>query len=157
VYRAMVVTWNGELGPERSRVTSEGEAPEALPASGIQLVSPAARPIVFAELYRTHFAYVWKSARRLGVQPADLDDVVQETFLNVHRLLDTYEAKGTEHGWLFAVLFRVVQRHRRTHAKEIIVFQTSSLHTDSGSSQNQSRMCWVSSIWARLSSCPFQC
>src|SRR3954469_7790899 len=108
----MVVTWNGKLGSEETSVTSEGVSLEAGPASGIQLVSSAARP-VFAELYRTHFAYVWKSARRLGVQPADRDDVVQETFLTVHRLLDTYEAQGTEQGWLFAVLFRVVQRHRR--------------------------------------------
>jgi RNA polymerase sigma-70 factor (ECF subfamily) len=113
----MVVTWNGELGSERSRVTSEDVSPVAAPASGIQLVTPAAARPVFAELYRTHFAYVWKSARRLGVRPADLDDVVQETFLTVHRLLESYEAQGTEQGWLFAVLFRVVQRHRRTHSR----------------------------------------
>jgi RNA polymerase sigma-70 factor, ECF subfamily len=112
----MVVSWSGELGPARSNETSEGVIPEVAPASGIHLV-PAARPLVFAELYRTHFAYVWKSARRLGVQPADLDDVVQETFLTVHRLLASYEDQGTEQGWLFSVLFRVVQRHRRTHSR----------------------------------------
>jgi RNA polymerase sigma-70 factor (ECF subfamily) len=60
---------------------------------------------------------VWKSARRLGVQLADLDDVVQETFLTVHRLLDSYEEQGTEQSWLFSILFRVVQRHRRMQSR----------------------------------------
>jgi RNA polymerase sigma-70 factor (ECF subfamily) len=113
----MVVTWSGEVGPESSGMIPAGAAAQAPPASGIQLVSPTAQKVVFAELYRTHFAYVYKSARRLGVQPADVDDVVQETFLSVHRLLDGYEPKGTERAWLFAVLFRVVQRHRRSHSR----------------------------------------
>jgi RNA polymerase sigma-70 factor (ECF subfamily) len=68
----------------------------------------------FAELYRTHFSYVWKTARRLGVSNAEADDVVQETFLTVHRLLDTYEPHGSLQSWLFSLLFRVVQRHRRS-------------------------------------------
>lgn len=94
--------------------TSKGSVPDPEPVSGVQLIVP--RP-VFADLYRAHFAYVWKSARRLGVAPSDVDDVVQETFLTVHRLLDSYVAQGTERGWLFSVLFRIVQRHRRTHAR----------------------------------------
>ena len=71
----------------------------------------------FLELYRAHFAYVWKSARRLGVSQAEADDVVQETFLTVHRLLDTYEQQGSERSWLFSVLFRIVQRHHRTNRR----------------------------------------
>ena len=90
----IVSSCSRDLGPARSSETSQGVTPGAAPASGIRLV-PAAQPLVFAELYRTHFAYVWKSARRLGVQLADLDDVVQETFLTVHRLLDSYEEQGT--------------------------------------------------------------
>jgi RNA polymerase sigma-70 factor (ECF subfamily) len=77
-------------------------------------VTPA---LTFVELYRAHFAYVWKSARRLGVSQAEVDDVVQETFITVHRLLDSYEHKGTERAWLFSVLFRVVQRHFRTNRR----------------------------------------
>ena len=100
-------------------VSGEPWNPEPAPVSGVQLISPSVphAPVVFADFYRAHFAYVWKSARRLGVQTADLDDVVQETFVNVHRLLDSYEPQGTERGWLFSVLFRVVQRHRRTHSR----------------------------------------
>jgi RNA polymerase sigma-70 factor (ECF subfamily) len=114
----MVVSCSGDLGLVRSEETSQGITPEAAPASGTRLV-PVGKPrVAFAEFYRTHFAYVWKSARRLGVQLADLDDVVQETFLTVHRLLDSYEEQGTEQGWLFSILFRVVQRHRRMHSRK---------------------------------------
>lgn len=80
-------------------------------------MSPRETSTDFVELYRTHFAYVWKSARRLGVGAAELDDVVQETFLSAHRLLDSYEARGSERSWLFSVLFRIVQRHRRSRGR----------------------------------------
>ena len=114
----MVVSWSGEARVERSAAA----APEASiwptpPESGVQSVSPRETSTDFVELYRTHFAYVWKSARRLGVAAAELDDVVQETFLTVHRLFDTYEARGSERSWLFSVLFRIVQRHRRSRGR----------------------------------------
>lgn len=68
----------------------------------------------FIELYRTHVGYVWTSARRLGVPAAEADDVVQETFLRALRLTDRHPELGTERSWLFAILFRVVQHHRRS-------------------------------------------
>ncbi|WP_169927138.1 RNA polymerase sigma factor [Labilithrix luteola] len=68
----------------------------------------------FAELYREHFAWVWGTARRLGVDHGEVDDVVQETFLTLHRHLETSEPPESMRGWLFSVLFRVVQRHRRS-------------------------------------------
>lgn len=68
----------------------------------------------FAEVYQAQFEYVWETARRLGVRLEEADDVVQETFLVVHRLLATYEHRGTMRGWLFAIVYRVVQRHKRT-------------------------------------------
>jgi len=71
------------------------------------------RAAVFAELYRTQFEYVWQSARRLGVRAEEIDDVVQETFLTVHRLMSEYEHRGSLRGWLFSIVYRVTQRHKR--------------------------------------------
>lgn len=91
--------------------------------SGVRAVHSVSSRIVprekpqIADLYRAHFAYVWKSARRLGVPEAEVDDVVQETFLTVNRLLDRYEEQGMERGWIFSVLFRVVQRQRRVERR----------------------------------------
>lgn len=114
-------------GVEVHAYTMRVAEPEAVtfdpppPASGIQSValregtSPASN--TFVELYRAHFAYVWKSARRLGISSAEVDDVVQETFLTAHRLRDSYEETGAERSWLFSILFRVVQHHRRLHRR----------------------------------------
>ncbi len=63
-------------------------------------------------LYREHFDYVWQSARRLGISTAEADDVVQETFLRIHALLRT-ETPRNVRAWIFSVLLRVVQHHRR--------------------------------------------
>ncbi len=84
--------------------------------SGARVAVPRLR-VDFLEIYRQHAKYVWKSARRLGVSPAELDDVFQETFLTVHRLLDRFEPRGSMQGWLFSVLLRVVQHHRRAHTR----------------------------------------
>lgn len=80
----------------------------------------------FLEIYRTHAKYVWKSARRLGVKPSEIDDVFQETFLNVHRLLDRYEPRGSVEGWLFSVLLRVVQHHRRSYRRRTALTEEAS-------------------------------
>src|SRR5262245_59759542 len=80
-------------------------------------VDTRTRDEIFDEIYRTYAGYVWKSARRLGVSREAADDVLQETFLNVHRLLGTYEPRGSMQSWLFSVLLRVVQRHRRSHER----------------------------------------
>ncbi|MDB4934133.1 MAG: hypothetical protein JWP87_1105 [Labilithrix sp.] len=120
----MTVTWSGEA-PESASASGPNALTSAhapAPESGIQVVavrlaSAAAATMDFAELYRAHFSYVWKTARRLGVNPGEVDDVVQETFLTAHRLLDAYEALGSYQSWLFSILFRVVQRHRRSQRR----------------------------------------
>ncbi|AKU99113.1 RNA polymerase sigma factor RpoE [Labilithrix luteola] len=75
---------------------------------------------------------MWKSARRLGVKPPEIDDVFQETFLNVHRLLDRYEPRGSMQAWLFSVLFRVVQHHRRYYRRRpAVAAEDTSVDVDS--------------------------
>ncbi len=119
----MALRWDGDHerrhAADAGRLASQHPPPSATrpvppeqpqPSSSSSAVTGS---VSFIELYHQHFGYVWKSARRLGVSPAEVDDVVQETFLTVHRLLDSYNARGFERSWLFAVLFRVVQRHHR--------------------------------------------
>src|SRR5580765_6751726 len=72
------------------------------------------RALTFAEVYEAHFAFVWRSVRRLGVDDAAVDDVVQETFVIVHRRLQEFEARSSLKTWLFGILLRVVRDHRRT-------------------------------------------
>lgn len=71
-------------------------------------------PLVFAQVYEEHFDFVWRSARRLGVPQAQVDDAVQEVFLVVHRRLSEFEARSSLKTWLFAITRRVVADHRRS-------------------------------------------
>jgi RNA polymerase sigma-70 factor (ECF subfamily) len=81
-------------------------------------VAPSAAPprrvsLVFDEVYREHFAFVWRAAKRLGVTDGSLDDVVQEVFVVVHRRLGDFEGRSSLKTWLFGIALRVVRDHRR--------------------------------------------
>lgn len=68
----------------------------------------------FSEIYEASFDFVWRSARRLGVLPAHVDDVVQEVFMVVHRRLPEFEGRSSLHTWLFGITRRVVGAYHRT-------------------------------------------
>jgi RNA polymerase sigma-70 factor (ECF subfamily) len=71
----------------------------------------------FEEVYAQHFEYVWQTARRLGVRDAAVDDVVQEAFLTIHKILPRYEPRNAIRGWLYAIVARTVLHHHRTHRR----------------------------------------
>jgi RNA polymerase sigma-70 factor, ECF subfamily len=68
----------------------------------------------FEDIYRKHHAFVWRSVRRLGVPDAEVDDVVQEVFVVVHRRLGEFEGRSAITTWLFGIAYRVVRDHRRS-------------------------------------------
>lgn len=67
-----------------------------------------------AEIYETHFAFVFRTMRRLGVPPGQIDDAVQDTFLVVHRRFDELQWNSSEQTLLFGIALRVAKDHRRT-------------------------------------------
>ena len=67
----------------------------------------------FAELYETYFAFVWRTARRLGTPEANLDDVVQEIFMVAYRRQEEFEGRSSAKTWLYGIAFNVVRAHRR--------------------------------------------
>jgi RNA polymerase sigma-70 factor, ECF subfamily len=68
-------------------------------------------------LYREHFEFVWRNARRLGCSDDWLDDAVHEIFLVATRRLPEFEGRSSERTWLFAIAFRIVQRMQRDRAR----------------------------------------
>ncbi|HSO37096.1 MAG TPA: sigma-70 family RNA polymerase sigma factor [Labilithrix sp.] len=68
----------------------------------------------FDEVYRAEFGFVWRSAKRLGLRDAGLDDAVQEVFVVVHRRLAEFEGRSSLRTWLFGITLRVVRDHRRS-------------------------------------------
>jgi RNA polymerase sigma-70 factor (ECF subfamily) len=77
-------------------------------------LAAGAVPLTFDAVYDAHFAFVWRSVRRLGVIDGALDDVVQDVFLVVHRKLEGFRGESSVRSWLFAIAARVVRDSRRS-------------------------------------------
>lgn len=90
-------------------VGSEAVFDQAVPAKA----PPRRQPLVFDDVYREHFSFVWRAAKRLGASEGSLDDVVQEVFVVVHRRLDDFEGRSSVKTWLFGIALRIVRDHRR--------------------------------------------
>jgi RNA polymerase sigma factor (sigma-70 family) len=70
----------------------------------------------FEALYAEHYDFLWRCALRLGADPKDVEDVVQEAFMIALRRYD--ETDFTSGGarpstWLFAILHNVLRNHTR--------------------------------------------
>lgn len=90
------------------------EASPPPPSSkGLELASAS-----YEEIYREHFAYVWRNVRRLGVSEAQADDAVQDVFVVVHRRLSEFEGRSTLRTWLFGILVRVARDYRRSRTRQ---------------------------------------
>lgn len=72
----------------------------------------------FEAVYAESFAFVWRTARRLGVEASALDDVCQEVFVAVHKGLGDYAGRGSIKTWVFGILQNSVRMHRRTMARK---------------------------------------
>jgi RNA polymerase sigma-70 factor (ECF subfamily) len=71
------------------------------------------RPPDFPTLYRLEFPYVWKTLRRLGAPPRDIEDLAHDVFVVVHRHLCDYDPTRPMRPWLFGITMRVVADFRR--------------------------------------------
>jgi len=66
-----------------------------------------------AAVYRENAGFVWASLQRLGVRDADLEDVLQEVFVVVHKRLASFDGSSKMTTWLFGICMRVAANHRR--------------------------------------------
>lgn len=73
----------------------------------------ASAPLLLADVYRDHFDYVVRVARRIGGRALAAEDVAQEVFLVVGRCLDRYEPRAQLTTWLYRITFNVVRSMRR--------------------------------------------
>lgn len=75
----------------------------------------------FRELFHAHRQDVTRLAQRMLGRPTDLEDVVQEVFLQVHRSIRDFRHGARFSTWLYRVTVNVVLMHRRA-AKSRPVF-----------------------------------
>ena len=67
----------------------------------------------FPAIYRSEFSYVWKTLRRLGAPTPDIEDLVHDVFVVVHRHLGDYDRARPLRPWLFGIALRVLADFRR--------------------------------------------
>ncbi|HEX9295886.1 MAG TPA: sigma-70 family RNA polymerase sigma factor [Polyangiaceae bacterium] len=91
---------------------TDGRPGTAPRASGISAL------LTFDAVYEGYFDFVWRSVRRLGVDPFAADDVVQEVFFVVHRKLGEFEGRSSLKTWLFTIVLQFVRHHRRTRRRK---------------------------------------
>lgn len=72
----------------------------------------------FAAIYREHFDFVWRTARRMLIPTKALDDVVQDVFLVIHRRLGEYDGRAPLRGWIYGITQRVVAAYRRRERRK---------------------------------------
>jgi RNA polymerase sigma-70 factor (ECF subfamily) len=98
-----------------SGATAVGVADDHVPAE-----SSSAKSESFKDFYHAHVEFVWRGARRLGVDDAAVDDVVQHVFLVAYRRFPEFRlddfpgGRGSVKAWIFAILVRVVREYRRS-------------------------------------------
>ena len=69
--------------------------------------------ITVAEIHDAHADFVWRTLQRLGVSGSDLEDLLQEVFIVVHRRLYTFDRSSRVTTWLYGICLRVAVAHRR--------------------------------------------
>lgn len=99
------------------------------------MTDPSRRPEItqveapaFEAIFRNELSYVWHTLRRLGVAERDLDDLGQEVFVTVGRLLPEYDATRPLRPWLFGIAFRYAQRYREKASHRLEDLESSPSH-----------------------------
>jgi RNA polymerase sigma-70 factor (ECF subfamily) len=89
---------------------SRPEAPEAT-----ALLERARRrePAAYRELFQTHVTAIYRVVRRLTGAPAEVDDLVQTTFVEAFRSLPSFRGDALFSTWLTRIAVRVSLRARR--------------------------------------------
>lgn len=108
--------------PSEAADASQPPAPQPLSHSGASLQDARAPCLSIADKARlkammtTHFNFIWRSLKRLGVPQADVDDCTQQVFLVASRKLAVI-TEGSEQAFLFGTALNVAAEARRTAAR----------------------------------------
>src|SRR6186713_2892401 len=92
------------------------------PAKGLRSVSPAFEAEALAcvdSLYRT--------ALRLTHEPADAEDLVQETYLKAFRAADRFQPGTNLRAWLFTILHNTARNRARDRARDTVTADSEAV------------------------------
>src|SRR5260370_41260351 len=70
-----------------------------------------------ANLFRAHAAFVASFLYRLGLEPSEIEDAVQEVFLIAHRQGGYHPGPAQPRTWLAAIAIRVAMKAKTRHRR----------------------------------------
>src|SRR5918993_835436 len=76
-------------------------------------------PEALTAIVGAHSRRLYRTARALGFDPPDADDLTQDVFVTFLATLDKFEGRSSVSTWLIGILYRKVQERRRVAAKTV--------------------------------------
>jgi RNA polymerase sigma-70 factor (ECF subfamily) len=106
-----------------TRSGASGQVSIEIPVSHLRLV-PSPPPQLTMDdacldAFQRELDYVFRTLRRLGTPPAEVEDLVQEVFLALRRSWSEYDPDRPLRPYLFGITFRIASAHRRKHSREV--------------------------------------
>jgi RNA polymerase sigma-70 factor (ECF subfamily) len=92
-----------------------------MPNPRVQLLGRAGSPSTSAsclDAFQQEINYVFRSLRRLGTAPSELEDLAQEVFLALCRSWPDYDSSRPLRPYLFGIAFRIATAHQRKRRRE---------------------------------------
>ena len=91
--------------------------------SHLRLVSSRPRQMTGDEncldAFQRELDYVFRTLRRLGVGPSEIEDLAQEVFLALRHSWTEYDPERPLRPYLFGIAFRIASAHRRKRDREV--------------------------------------
>lgn len=91
--------------------------------SHLRLVSTASPQVSADETcldaFQRELDYVFRTLRRLGTAPAEVEDLAQEVFLALRSSWPDYDATRPLRPYLFGIAFRIAAAHHRKRRREV--------------------------------------
>jgi RNA polymerase sigma-70 factor (ECF subfamily) len=69
--------------------------------------------------FQQELAYVYRSFRRLGTAPSEVEDLAQDLFLALRRSWSEYDPNRPLRPYLFGFAFRIAAAHQRKRRREV--------------------------------------
>lgn len=140
------------MGPPR--VQAEAPLPTET-SGGLRLVRPEEAPLGFDDFFRRYHRLVAAIGLRMLGRPSDVDDFVQDVFLEAHKGYAKIREPGAAKGWLRAIAVRVAIRRlrRRRLAAALGLDRPDPLET-SPYAANQEQVVLLQQIYRALEHLP---
>ncbi|NRA34011.1 MAG: sigma-70 family RNA polymerase sigma factor [Polyangiaceae bacterium] len=125
-----LVLSGGEVLSKGTRAPIAVASIQGKPLNNDDLVSrcQAGDQAAFAELFRTHKDRVAGIIFRMTGNRSEMDDLIQEVFLQVHRSIGRFGGRSKFSTWLYRVTVNVVLMHRRSARSRPVLVEDMGIH-----------------------------